>query len=120
MPLLVANERIVLSTGMSVKPSNAVPLPSFLLPSAKRRQLIMTDLPRLLSVKDDPETGEPRVKTEFQFVAHPIPGHMKAVVYNHGGRDRDEAAIQYVLEVLEKGSKLFVLQSVSQIVLPTR
>ncbi|BEI87169.1 hypothetical protein CcaverHIS002_0705150 [Cutaneotrichosporon cavernicola] len=112
MPLLVANERIVLSTGMSIKPTSAVPLPSFLLPSAKRRQLIMTDLPRLLAVKDDPETGEPRVKTEFQFISHPIPSHMKAVVYNHGGADRDESAIQYVLEVQEKGSKLFVIQTV--------
>lgn len=114
MPLLVANERIVLSTAMSIKPTNAVPLPSFLLPSAKRRQLIMTDLPRLLAVKDDPETGEPRVKSEFQFVHHPIPSHMKTVVYNHGGVDRDEAAIQYVIEVYEKGSKLFVIQTATQ------
>jgi 3-phosphoinositide dependent protein kinase-1 len=120
MPLLVANERIVLSTPMSVKHTNAVPLPSFLLPSAKRRQLIMTDLPRLLAVKDDPETGEPRVKTEFQFISHPIPSHSKAAVYNHGGRDRDESAIQYILEIQEKGSKVFLLQSVSHLAFTVR
>lgn len=99
---------------MSVKPTNAVPLPSFLLPSAKRRQLIMTDLPRLLAVKDDPETGEPRIKTEFEFLAHPIPGRMRAVASNQSSREKEESSINYILEVQEKGSKVFVLQTVSR------
>lgn len=112
MPLLVANERIVLSTTMSVKPTNAVPLPSFLLPSAKRRQLIMTDLPRLLVVKDDTETGEPKVKIEFEFLAHPVPGRTRTAAGDAGGRDKEESSINYILEVQEKGSKVFVLQTV--------
>lgn len=110
----MANERIVLSTTMMVKPTNAVPLPSFLLPSSKRRQLIMTDLPRLLAVKDDTETGEPKIKTEFEFLSHPIPGRMRAVASNQSGRmEKEESSINYILEVQEKGSKVFVLQTVS-------
>lgn len=115
MPLLVANERIILSTPIMVKPSNNVPLPAFLMPSSKRRQLIMTDLPRLLCVKEDAETGEAKIKYEFAFFSHPRSKRGHAAKSNGGGgkNQSPEQSINYILDVQEKSSKVFVVQTVS-------
>lgn len=108
MPLMVANERIILSTPVMTKPSNNVP--SFLLPASKRRQLILTDLPRLLEVKEDVETGAPKVKHQFGFLAHqrqlPPP-----TVRSTASIPGDDVGLIYVLEAQDKGSKAFVLQT---------
>lgn len=114
MPLLVANERIVISTPILVKPSNNVPLPAFLLPSSKRRQLIMTDLPRLLCVKEDPETGEAKIKYEFAFFSHPRARAASVRSNGSGGKGHTpEQSINYILEIQERGSKVFIVQTVS-------
>lgn len=111
MPLMVANERIILSTPIMTKPSNNVP--AFLLPASKRRQLILTDLPRLLEVKDDPESGAPKVKRQFGFVQHQrnVP---PATVRSATSIPGDDVGLMYVLEVQDKSNKAFVLQTVSE------
>lgn len=48
--LLLANEHIVFMSPMSIKTSA---LPAFISPAPKRRQLILTDFPRLIAVKEE-------------------------------------------------------------------
>ncbi|OCF43220.1 AGC/PDK1 protein kinase [Kwoniella heveanensis CBS 569] len=52
--LLLSNERIIFTSSILARTSSpSLHLPSFLLPASKRRQLILTDFPRLITVKDD-------------------------------------------------------------------
>ena len=87
--LLLANENITFTSPISVKTTS---LPAFLSPASKRRQLILTDLPRLITVKEENRTlssthpgasrpdqspGTPSglsVKSECVFVARPSAG----------------------------------------------
>ncbi|WVQ97009.1 hypothetical protein IAU59_004119 [Kwoniella sp. CBS 9459] len=53
-PLLLSNERIIFTSSILARTTSpSLHLPSFLLPAPKRRQLILTDFPRLITVKDD-------------------------------------------------------------------
>jgi len=115
---MVANERIILSTPVMTKADSSVP--SFLLPVSKRRQLILTDLPRLLEVKDDPELG-PKIKHEFAFLNHPrsplVPASATGTVRSTNSSPRADSSDLgplYILEVQEKASKAFVLQTPTQ------
>lgn len=114
--LLLANERILHTTTILVRPPTSIHLPSFLLPSPKRRQLILTDFPRLFTVKEEtPATGGAgaggmSVKSECVFVA-------KGSARRGTGGDTktrvEEGSAGWVLDVQEKGPKGFTVQTVS-------
>lgn len=105
----------MLSTPILAKPSNGT-LPSFLLPPSKRRQLVLTDLPRLLVIKEDEHTNAPKVKTEFFFVTHGKSIKIAAQLRKDGsapaGED-DDRPVNIILELHEKGNRMFLLQTVS-------
>ncbi|KAL7423728.1 serine/threonine protein kinase [Cryptotrichosporon argae] len=151
-PILLVNERVILSTPISTRPSTAAHLPSFLLPQPKRRQLVLTDFPRLVTVKDDDATGALRVKTECVFLARgsgtgsagggsvtdkgvgrngswgrkrgardtpDIPddegaGEKAASASSPAGSGSGSGAANCVLDVQEKGSRAFTVQTISQ------
>jgi hypothetical protein len=71
-------------------------LPSFLAGSNKRRQLILTDFPRLMVVKE--ENGELRVKAESVLIVRGSTGET-----GQGVR---------IVDVQEKGPKGFIIQMV--------
>lgn len=63
-PLLLANESIIFTSPITLRtssPALQLHLPAFLLPAPKKRQLVLTDFPRLLMIKDDTEAdaGDP-------------------------------------------------------------
>lgn len=113
--MLFPHERVVLSTPILAKPSNGT-LPSFLLPPSKRRQLVLTDFPRLLVMKEDEHTEAPKIKTEFFFVTHPKSIKIAAQLRKEGvaptGED-DDRPVNVILELHEKGNRMFLLQTVS-------
>ena len=106
---MLANERVVYSSGVGSRPNQTSSLiPSFLQPAAKRRQLILTDFPRLVEVKDEKDTADkgPRVKFEAVFVRQPT-GQAEVVPSQaSGGANR-------VVDVQEKGTKGFIVNTVS-------
>lgn len=137
---MLANEHIVLTSPISIKTSS---LPSFLAPAPKRRQLILTDLPRLMAVKDGSGPASEEfsssaasgahgwsVKSEYVF-ARPDKRGTSASPMDKGhaqgapGQGRDglsvaeqasvlaAAGVNRVVDVLDKGAKGFVLQTVS-------
>ena len=118
--VLLANEKITLSTPISVRPSpnTASLIPSFLSP-VKRRQLILTDLPRLVEIKDEEGIGpSPRIKFEAVFTRQstelastPESGQGQA----HAGdlNSDGQGGSNRVVEVLEKGPKGFIVNTVS-------
>jgi len=115
--LLLANEQVVLSTPISVRTSASSAsslIPSFLLHATKRRQLILTDFPRLVEVKDDkdePDKG-PRIKFEAVF-ARPAPAGIDLTEPTSSGQRIEAGAANRVVDVHEKGSKGFVVNTVS-------
>ncbi|WWD18183.1 hypothetical protein CI109_102632 [Kwoniella shandongensis] len=114
--LLLANERIIFTSPILAKTSSpSIHLPSFLLPAPKRRQLILTDFPRLIVVKDDTnpshgpseeDGGGLRIKGECVLVVRPsgATGVSTGSVGGNGVTNR-------VLDVQEKGGKGFVVQT---------
>lgn len=115
--LLLANEQVVLSTPISVRTSASSAsslIPSFLLHATKRRQLVLTDFPRLVEVKDDKDEADkgPRVKFEAVF-ARPAPAGIDLTEPNPTGRGIEAGAANRVVDVHEKGSKGFVVNTVS-------
>lgn len=115
--LLLANERILYTTTILVRPPTSIHLPSFLLPSPKRRQLILTDFPRLITVKEDTPAGGNSggglsVQSECVFVA-------KGSARRGTGGDTksrvEEGSAGWVLDVQEKGPKGFTVQTVSPV-----
>jgi len=108
-PLLLANERIVFTSSISVRPPSSMPLPSFLLPAPKRLQLILTDFPRLSSVGlKDEDLAQLKVKSECVFVTRPSAGTIGS------GRSAQigGTVANRVVDVQEKGAKGFVVQTV--------
>lgn len=77
---------------------------------------MLTDLPRLLVIKEDEHTNAPKVKTEFFFVTHPKSIKIAAQLRKEGsapaGED-DDRPVNVVLELHEKGNRMFLLQTVS-------
>ncbi|KAL1405182.1 serine/threonine protein kinase [Vanrija albida] len=135
LPILFPAERVVLSTPILVRSSSSVPLPTFLMPASKRRQLILTDFPRLLVAKDDsPDNGGARTKHIFTFlgtptgaVTHPpSPSRTPAGGSTSGASlasgtsgptlapAEDPMTSNVILDLQEKGRKEFVLQTATQ------
>lgn len=113
--VLFPHERVILSTPILAKLSNGT-LPSFLLPASKRRQLVLTDMPRLLVLKEDESTEAPHIKTEFFFVTHPKSVKIATQLRKEGvtgGVDNSDKPVNVILELHEKGNRMFLLQTVS-------
>jgi 3-phosphoinositide dependent protein kinase-1 len=110
--LLLANENIIYTSSILVRPPNSINLPNFLMPSPKRRQLILTDFPRLFSVKED-TPGNLSVKSECVFVAH---AHTRRGMSRGEVNARvEQGAAGWVLDVQDKGPKGFTVQTVSDV-----
>jgi len=119
--LLLANERIIFTSPILVRPPTAIHLPSFLLPAPKRRQLILTDFPRLITVKEEPNNGL-SVKGECVFV---VRGSARSAASGGAlGGEEGESGLtasgsggvaNRVVDVQEKGPKGFVVQTASQL-----
>ena len=139
--LLHDNERILESSDVQARPlaaASANLIPAFLLPAFKKRTLLLTDLPRLIEVKDDPMGPGPRIKFEASFASgstltntdNAMHSNTAAPQFGHGSRsasnsrpgsrgvgkpagdDTPEVAGRFV-DVSEKGPKGFVVSSVS-------
>lgn len=133
--LLLSNERIIFTSSILVRPPTTIHLPSFLLPNPKRRQLILTDFPRLITVKEE-TNGSLSVKAECVFVvrgsarsastigslgmAGPPDGfspqpQASASTGSLGGSGSGSGSggATKVLDVQEKGAKGFAVQTVS-------
>ncbi|WVQ85480.1 hypothetical protein IAT38_007645 [Cryptococcus sp. DSM 104549] len=81
--LLLANESIIFTSPILVRTSSpSLHLPSFLLPASKRRQLILTDFPRMIIVKDDHPTSTVAASTT---PAPGAPGGAGGSVSSRGG-----------------------------------
>jgi hypothetical protein len=83
------------------------------MPSPKRRQLILTDFPRLFTVAVKEDTSPPSlsVKSECVFVAH---AHTRRAMSRGEVNARvDQGAAGWVLDVQDKGPKGFIVQTVS-------
>jgi len=109
--LLLANERVVHASSISSRPGNTSGLlPSFLQPAPKRRQLILTDFPRLIEVKDEKDEADKgaRVKFEAVFVRQPTGNAEPTAPTGSGGANR-------VVDVQEKGTKGFTVNTVSTV-----
>ncbi len=119
--LLLNNENIIYASPITLKPSASI-LPAFLRadPRARIRHLILTDFPRLITLKEETDgTGNWKIKTECIFLAR---GSGNGRGHSHGpgrGNERDSPLSEkgnvpnVVLDVQEKGSKGFVVQTVS-------
>ncbi|TXT04937.1 hypothetical protein VHUM_04020 [Vanrija humicola] len=115
LPILFPAERVVLSTPILIRSSSSVPLPTFLMPASKRRQLILTDFPRLIVAKDDtPDNGGPRPKLIFTFLGTPTRTPLESTATSAQTLStEDPMTNNVILDLQEKGSKTFVLQTVS-------
>lgn len=122
--LLLANERIIHTSPISVRPSTSSKLPTFLQPTPKRQRLILTDFPRLISVKDeaqasvsDKDTTLPsaqlKIKTECVFVVRPSGGTATSTESRNRSINGVAGAPNCVVDVIERGAKGFVVQTVS-------
>lgn len=154
-PLLLANESIIFTSPITLRtssPALQLHLPAFLLPAPKKRQLVLTDFPRLLMIKDDTEadagdpagsgsgagssslsqggnsggggTGESsaapgggggghgslRIKGEAVFVPRPATATGTPTAKGSGYSTVPNA----VMDVQEKGTKGFTVQTVSR------
>lgn len=108
--LLLANEQILHTSTVLVRPPTSIHLPSFLLPAPKRRQLILTDFPRLITVKEELSPPALNVRSECVFVA-------KGSARRNGSAGDTRARVEegtagWVLDVQEKGPKGFTVQTV--------
>lgn len=92
--------------------SGSTLIPSFLLPAAKSRFLLLTDFPRLVEVKDTAEEGPglgPRIKFEAVFLEQP-----NVTVAPTASTSEPKAGMaNRVLAVQDKGNKGFVVTVVS-------
>ncbi|ORY28598.1 hypothetical protein BCR39DRAFT_534303 [Naematelia encephala] len=118
--LLLANERVVYATPISVRPPTSLPVPNFLLPAPKRRHLILTDFPRLIVVRDEDGSG-PKVKGECVFVPRPSTGSTGSgsgtIMVAHASSSSSGAGsggANRVVDVVERGHKAFVVHTVGQ------
>ncbi|KAK8865634.1 hypothetical protein IAR55_000779 [Kwoniella newhampshirensis] len=135
--LLLANEQIIFTSPILARTSSpALHLPSFLLPAPKRRQLILTDFPRLITVKDETNPGHARgdssgtqgggaageddvsgglrVKGECVFVVRPSGATGLSTGSGGGVPGAGVGAggvTNRVIDVQEKGGKGFVVQT---------
>lgn len=80
------------------------------MPSPKRRQLILTDFPRLFTVKEDSNPPTLAIKSECVFVAntHSRKGMSRGEV----NARVEQGAAGWVLDVQDKGPKGFTVQTV--------
>ncbi|WVW80424.1 hypothetical protein I302_102405 [Kwoniella bestiolae CBS 10118] len=132
--LLLSNERIVFSSPIHARTSSpSLHLPSFLMPASKKRYLILTDFPRLITVKDDTsspttthghahtpssssagevDNGSMRVKGECVFVVRPSNATHHSAQSNGSTINQGTSGVSNkVVDVQEKGAKGFVVQT---------
>ncbi|WRT65952.1 uncharacterized protein IL334_002903 [Kwoniella shivajii] len=128
--LLLSNERIIFSSQIQARTSSpSLHLPSFLMPAFKKRQLILTDFPRLIIVKDDSLSSSNvhaqenhdedtlKVKGECVFVVRPsnatgISEHSNAsTAQQHTQGQGTDVIPNKVIDVQEKGTKGFIVQT---------
>ncbi|KAK6907621.1 AGC/PDK1 protein kinase [Kwoniella mangroviensis CBS 8886] len=144
--LLLSNERIVFSSPINARTSSpSLHLPSFLMPAFKKRHLILTDFPRLITVKDDTsspthapgqghshshtpssssagdtDNGNMRVKGECVFVVRPSNATHHSSMSNGSTINPNQGTgtgtgtggvSNKVIDVQEKGSKGFIVQT---------
>jgi len=82
------------------------------MPAPKRRQLILTDFPRLFTVKED-TPGTLSVKSECVFVAH---AHTRRGMSRGEVNARvEQGAAGWVLDIQDKGPKGFTVQTVNNV-----
>ena len=105
--VLLANETIIFTSSVSVRPPTSIPIPSFLMPAPRRRQLILTDFPRLILVKDD-DPALLKVKSECIFAIRP-----KGSSSGSGNMQVGGNVANRVVDLQEKGTKGFIVQIVS-------
>jgi hypothetical protein len=81
----------------------------------KRRTLVLTSLPRLICIKEDPTSGNIRIQAECLF-------ERRATFANEKDGDRQEeknkdtSRKRLVKKVFPKGPRAFVVKTVSQVV----
>ncbi|WWC68385.1 uncharacterized protein I206_102310 [Kwoniella pini CBS 10737] len=137
--LLLSNERIVFSSPIYARTSSpSLHLPAFLMPAAKKRHLILTDFPRLITVKDDSVTssnshshshtpstsstgeesgiGNLKVKGECIFVVRPSNATHHSTISNGSTINQNHpqgtsGISNKVIDVQDKGSKVFIVQT---------
>lgn len=80
------------------------------MPAPKRRQLILTDFPRLFTVKEDVSPPSLSVKSECVFVANSQP--RKGISRGEVNARVEQGAAGWVLDVQDKGPKGFTVQTV--------
>lgn len=110
--LLLANEQILHTSTILVRPPTSIHLPSFLLPSPKRRQLILTDFPRLITVKEEASPTGMSVKSECVFAAK---GSARRGASGETRARVEDGTAGWVMDVQEKGPKGFTVQTVGPI-----
>ena len=108
-PLLLANEKIVHTSHILVRPPSTH-IPSFLL-TVKHRQLILTDFPRLITVKEEPSApGGLQIKNECVFVSQPSAA--SGWSRNSRGEIVGTASIpNRVMDVQDRGRNGFLVQT---------
>ncbi|WVR05603.1 hypothetical protein IAU60_002624 [Kwoniella sp. DSM 27419] len=124
--LLLENERIIFTSAILTRTSSpSRHLPAFLLPAPKPRQLILTDFPRLITVKDDPygqyhpqaptagqaigqDGSTLKIKGECIFVSQPLA--------DTGGSEAGRAGpANSVINVQERGSRGFTVHTAGMV-----
>lgn len=131
--LLLANENVVFTSPVTVRTSS---LPAFLAPNAtKRRQLILTDFPRLFAVKEDAPAASGALTAAFgsgqspagsasqtsglsvknECIIVPRPSTASAISGGSAGTTAvgGSGGANRVMDVVDKGAKGFVVQTVS-------
>jgi hypothetical protein len=104
--MLLTNERIVFTSPISIKAG--------FFSSLRHRQLILTDFPRLLAIKEDAGSDGQSllsVKSESVFVAQPSVGTNDSSTSS--SRRMGAGAGNRVVDVHDKGEKGFVVETVS-------
>lgn len=109
--LLLTNETIIHTSPISIRTSsNTSLLPSFLSPtSTKKRQLILTDLPRLFTVKEESPSTAIQTATSLSAASSATLSVKNECVFVRS----DANGPNKVMDVVEKGSRGFNVQTVS-------
>lgn len=113
--VLLANEKVVYTSPITVRPTPTGAsslIPSFLLPSStKRRQLVLTDFPRLIEVKDE-EGGSANFRIKFEAILNRKSNGENVTDLNDSRVDTSgTAGKNRLVEVQEKGSRGFLIFS---------
>lgn len=108
--LLLTNETIIHTSPISVRTTSSTSLlPSFLSPnSAKRRQLILTDLPRLFTVKEEAPGSAIQSASSLSAASQASLSVKNECVFSSAA-----GGVNKVMDIAEKGPRGFNVQTVS-------